>query len=258
MTQASGDVDTWQVRVHDLIARGVAEARREKHWTQEELARAFRARGLTAWRTSTVGSLEAGLRRPRLDEVLLMCRALEVTLDELIWGEDEHVQMGASAVMTPRGIRELLAGGFQRLYEQPADEAPYEWFPEDDAIAQAVDRSRAERSRLEPLLEPIVKWCDAHDRRLMMGEWRAAFRSPTDAERHAARKLGVEPAQVRLASRVLWRRDFADERDFRVGETEDMELRSLQARRGLVTRTLIGELQGFLTEVYGPDGSSAQ
>src|SRR5271157_4450904 len=46
--------------------------------------RTTRSHGLRAYRTSTVGSLEAGLRRPRLDEALLMARALGVTLDKLI------------------------------------------------------------------------------------------------------------------------------------------------------------------------------
>ena len=39
--------DTWQVQVHELIGRGVAEARRSQGLTQEQLARRFQGRGLT-------------------------------------------------------------------------------------------------------------------------------------------------------------------------------------------------------------------
>lgn len=253
LTQASVVVDTWQVRVHDLIARGVAEARRRRGWTQEQAARAFRGKGLTAWRTSTVGSLEAGLRRPRLDEVLLMARALEVTLDELLPGDDEHVDMGDGAVMTPRGIRELLKGGFDQFEKVPAESAPYESFPEDVVIEDLYRRSVSERERLDRLLQPITQWCDDHGFQLLHGDYRLALGTPADAERHAARRLGVEPAQVKLASRVLWdHRDFGQERDARIGDTASLSPRSLQARRGLVTRDMLSELGEFLRQVYGP------
>ena len=55
----------WRVHMHDLIAKGVAEARRENGWTQEQTAKAFRSHGLRAWRTSTVGSLEAAQAQVR-------------------------------------------------------------------------------------------------------------------------------------------------------------------------------------------------
>ncbi len=264
LTQASETVDTWQVRVHDLIARGVAEARRKNGWTQEETARVFRLYGLKAWRTSTVGSLEAGLRRPRLDEVLLMARALEVTLDELMPGENEHIDMGDGAVMTPRGLRELLISpeelerllrGRTRFDDMPADEAPYEYFPIDEERAEVWRRSKAERERIEPLLEPIRRWCGEHDFPLMRGDLVDAFRLPSDTERHAARRLSVEPAQVKLAARVLWdHRDFSEERDARIGDEDTraaMDKRTLQAQRGLVTREMLGELREFLSDVYG-------
>jgi transcriptional regulator with XRE-family HTH domain len=260
LTQASETVDTWQVRVHDLIARGVAEARHKNGWTQEETARVFRLYGLMAWRTSTVGSLEAGLRRPRLDEVMLMARALEVTLDELLPGADEHIDMGDGAVMTPRGLRELLKGGFAQYDNMPADQAPYEYFPIDEERAEVWRRSEAERQRVEPLLEPIRLWCREHGFRLMRGDTVDAFRLPSDAERHAGRRLGVEPAQVKLAARVLWdHRDFSEERDARIGDEDAraaMDKRTLQAQRGLVTREMLRELREFLSNVYGTNPSA--
>ena len=245
-------VDTWQVRVHDLIAKGVAEARQRKGWTQERAAREFRLKGLSSWRKGTVGQLEAGLRRPRLDEVLLMARALEVTLDELLPGDEEHIDMGDGAVMTPRGLRELLSGGFAQFADMPADEAPYESFPEDVLIKNLYRKSVSERERLDLLLQPIAQWCEDHGVQLLHGDYRRALGTPADAERHAARRLGVDPAQVKLAARVLWNhRDFGEERDARIGDAISLSPRSLQAKRGLVTRDMLGELRGLLDQVYG-------
>ena len=244
-------VDTWQVRVHDLIAKGVAEARQRKGWTQEHAAREFRRKGLTSWRKGTVGQLEAGLRRPRLDEVLLMARALEVTLDELLPGDGEHIEMGDRAVLTPRGIRELLSGGFDRYNDRPVDEAPYESFPEDEVIEDLYRKAVSERERLDALLQPIAQWCDDHGVQLLHGDYRRALGTPVDPERHAARRLAVDPAQVKLAARLLWNhRDFSDERDARIGDTASLSPRSLQARRGLVTRDMLAELREFLDQAY--------
>lgn len=80
----------------------------------------------------------------------------------------------------------------------------------------------------------------------MSGDYVTAFYAPSEADRHAARRLGVEPAVVRLAARVMWQRDFAQERDNRVGDVDELEPRSRQARRGLVTRTMLGELRESL------------
>jgi transcriptional regulator with XRE-family HTH domain len=241
-------VKNWQVRVHDLLAKGVAAARHRKGWTQEQTARVFRHHGLTSWRTSTVGSLESGLRRPKLDEALLMAHALEVTLDELIVGEDERVELGDGAVMTPRGIRELLTGGFHKFDDRPINDMPYESFPGHAEAARQLARAEPERERLEKLLAPIRNHPAASG--LLARDWLDSFRTPVDAERHAARRLKVEPPQVILAARVLWHRDFAGERDARIGDAADMEPRSLQARRGLVTRGMLGELKAFLDEAY--------
>ena len=101
--------------MHDLIARGVAAERHRQGLTQEQVALMFRSHGLRAWRKGTVGQLEAGLRKPRLDEVLLMARALSVTLDKLISGEDdERLELGDDAEVSTRWIREMLTGGFSR------------------------------------------------------------------------------------------------------------------------------------------------
>src|SRR5207245_2042694 len=97
--------DTWRVQMHELIGKGFAEARRRQGLTQEQAARRLQGRGLTAWRKSTVGQLETGLRRPRLDEVLLLAAALNVSVDQLIpGGDDERVELGDGTTVSPRWI----------------------------------------------------------------------------------------------------------------------------------------------------------
>ena len=237
--------------MHDLIARGVAAERRRQGLTQEQVALMFRSHGLRAWRKGTVGQLEAGLRKPRLDEVLLMARALSVTLDKLIpGGDDERIELGDDAEVSPRWIREMLSGDFYG--DRPLGELPYERFPVDELMAEALIRSEAEKKRVGMIVAPIQEWAEQHDVKLATGDWLAMFETASDTEQHVARRLGVEIAQVKLSARVLWdHRNFDDERDSRVGDVDGLEPRSRQARRGLVTRGMLAEMRAFLEEVYG-------
>ena len=243
--------------MHDLIAAGVAAARQRKRWTQEDAARAFREVGLTTWRTSTVGSLESGLRRPRLDEVVLMCAALDVGLDELLPGDEEPVELADGTVLTPRAIRAVLAG------EASVTRTPPGLRPRDMRWAAYVKFERQanrefsnwmkDRERRQALVEPIIEdanadWLTGADEDLM-------FEAPTDAERHAARRLGVEPIQIKTIALTHWRKDFEAERDTRVGDTGELSPRSRQARRGLVTRQMLDEMRVILDRAYSGQGA---
>jgi hypothetical protein len=128
-----------------------------------------------------------------------------------------------------------------------------------------MHRLGAEEDRAEALLAPILKWAEQHDVKLTSEDWDAVFESPSDTERHAARRLGIEVTQLKLSVRVLAARalwgnwEFDGERDRRVGNLGELEPRSRQAHRGLVTRQMLTELQAFLHETYvgwegDPDG----
>jgi transcriptional regulator with XRE-family HTH domain len=66
----------------------------------------------------------------------------------------------------------------------------------------------------------------------------------TEAERKAARALGVSPDAVLSAAVNQWGHGLADERDRRIGtRAETLSRRSLQAVRGRVTRALMSELK---------------
>ncbi len=208
----------------------------------------FRSHGLRAWRKGTVGQLKAGLRKPRLDEVLLMARALSVTLDKLIpGGDDERIELGDDAGGEPsliaRDVRQFLP-------DRPLEDLPYERFPVDELMADALIRSEAEKKRVDVLAQPILEWAKQHDVKLAEGDWLAVFETASDTERRAARRLGVEIAQVKLSARVLWdHRDFDDDRDCRIGDIDELEPRSRQARRGLVTREMLAELRALFEEI---------
>jgi 8-oxo-dGTP pyrophosphatase MutT (NUDIX family)/transcriptional regulator with XRE-family HTH domain len=222
------------MRMHDLIGAGVAAARQRKRWTQEDAAREFRYHGLTSWRTGTVGQLEAGLRRPRLEEVVLICAALGVALNELLPDSDELIELGDRARMTPAAVRAVLDGSLDKDAEAS--------FPGADRVIDGIARARPERRRVEALLAPIQQYATA----LTPEDVRTSFLAPADAERHAARRLNIHPAQVKLAARALWHREFADERDARIGDPQELEPRSRQAKRGLVTRAMLAELREYI------------
>jgi transcriptional regulator with XRE-family HTH domain len=250
MTQQPWIVNNWRMRMYELIGRGVASARQRNGWTQERAARAFRFCGLTAWRTSTVGSLEAGLRRPRLDEVLLMCAALKVSLADLIVDVGEDVELGDGAVLPAFVIRDMLTTPIPDQNKKDMGDHVM-WFPGEEKIARVVDRERAEWGRLKPQFGRIRQW--GTDRGLIGRNWADmdAVGLPTDAERHAARRLGLTAGEVRYAAEVLWKRGFEEERDARVGDNGELQPRSRQARRGLVTRQMLAEMRQMLAEAYG-------
>jgi transcriptional regulator with XRE-family HTH domain len=95
------------------------------------------------------------------------------------------------------------------------------------------------------------------------GDWQAramvravfgpAHREFEEVDTKAARRLGVAPDEVRAASLHLWNRPLAAERDHRI-RTDDLDTgspdgrRTLQARRGHATRTLVDELKAHLAQ----------
>ncbi len=102
-------------------------------------------------------------------------------------------------------------------------------------------------------------WAKQHVVKLAEGDRLSVFETASDTERRAARRLGVEIAQVKLSARVLWdHRDFDDERDGRIGDVDELEPRSRQARRGLVTREMLAELRTLFEEIKaGKEGNGA-
>ena len=115
--------------------------------------------------------------------------------------------------------------------------------PGDAWIAEALQRARAERERIEPLLRPI--WDRARQTLTGLDRHRA-YMPPTETDERAADRLRVAPVQLKAASRALWARDFEEERDARVGAVAAVSPQRLQALRGHATRAILAELRDFL------------
>ena len=98
------------IPVDYLVIAGLKAARHAKGWTQEDAAREFRHLGLRAWRGSTVGQMECGLRRPLFGELILMCAALGIAVRDLIPDSDETADVNDGVTMPCRALRDLISG----------------------------------------------------------------------------------------------------------------------------------------------------
>jgi transcriptional regulator with XRE-family HTH domain len=110
--------------LHRSIGRRIATLRSRRDWTQRDLAR--QADILP----SRLSKLERGLRAPKLDELMRLTEALEVSLDELVLGEPPRTRVlqllrALEALGTPEelaGIRrllELLLAGYRTAVSGP-------------------------------------------------------------------------------------------------------------------------------------------
>jgi hypothetical protein len=175
-----------------------------------------------------------------------MAAALEVSVADLIPDVDEMIELGDGSAMSTRAIRALLSGSWAGFPHNPADFD----YPGDTQETETLERAGAERDRQRALIQPILAMSD-------LDPWSASvhrvFLPPTDAEIHAARRLEVEPVQIRAASLARWKKDFTEERDARISDAETLGQRSLQARRGLATRDMISELGILLRKAYADE-----
>jgi hypothetical protein len=192
----------------------------------EQVAAAARSVGLTDWRTITVATIELGRRNLSAGELLLLPRIVaevglgRVSLASLIPNDGRLVRLADDAVVPARRLRAWL----------PEWRAPYPTYPRLIPAWRRKPRG------------PVISLAalDALDR---------------SAERHAARRLGIEAETVAQAAQARWGHSLSDERDARVREREARlhaayvvatpadVARRRQAERGHVTRALLDELR---------------
>lgn len=65
-------------RIGDVVAAAVRAERARHRWTQAQLAERL------GWSVATLGDLEAGRRRPAVDDLPLFCEALGIGLVTLL------------------------------------------------------------------------------------------------------------------------------------------------------------------------------
>lgn len=94
------------------IALGVRRAREMREQTQATLASAMKRRGHN-FQQSTVNKIEAGERRVSIGEAWALSKALDVTIEELLFGVEPSVVLSAAQ------LEEILVNA-QRLREVSA------------------------------------------------------------------------------------------------------------------------------------------
>jgi len=204
----------------EALGTGLAALRTWRGWRQDDVAAAARAGGLVRWTAATVAHVERGRRELGLEELLLLSVALDVPALSML-------DLAASRVR-------LMAG---RADGDPPADVRASW------VAWALSAgSEGEHPAL--MREPTG---------LLAAP--AMPPTPSDAERAAAARLGVEPEAVRGASRELrragqWALPTLDaERERRASEGGPHSAAVLRARRGHATRVLVADLATHLHQV---------
>jgi transcriptional regulator with XRE-family HTH domain len=191
-----------------VVGRNFQELRLRLGWTQEDAARALREAGMP-WSRDQVAFLESGRREDiQLSDLILLSAVFEVPLRRWFQGQGfvqlAELKLGAlDDIRLAMGSDPLSAGAIW----SPA--------PPNEGAPDAADPDRPIR-----LYRPI----------------------PSQAERNAARKLGVDPLELHELAMRLWQRGLDEERDRRLAE-RGVFGGSRGAYRGHVTRTLVEDLR---------------
>lgn len=115
----------------------------------------------------------------------------------------------------------------------------WEWF-EGEGSVYLTDDLRIWREEIRQALQ-------GGDVHLLLGTNQISKRYVTDEpERAAALQLMMPLGKVQAAAERLWGHSMSEERDLRLPDEPIRSLRSLQAKRGHATRTLIAELKRYL------------
>lgn len=192
------------------------------------------------WSAATVAALETNRRNLSLEETLVLPYVLHVDLAQLM-----DFPFADKVVINDRGAIRLqaLRGAVLGLTFQVPEDVSRPLFsltrPEiDEDITLAMKETRSADQGVTAL------WIDSVRKQ--------------EAERKAARSLGISAAEVAAYSLYLWGQSLTAEREKRVEETEEVAL-SDQALRGHVTRGLLKEIkQARETKEEMPEGWSRE
>lgn len=214
--------------LRQVLADGAARVRAERGLDEDAAAELLCEHGLTNWTGGTVRQVEAGVRALGVEELLLLCAAYEIGPADLAGDTSGWVELGAAARVDAAALRALLSG---RRVTGGLD----------------VPATRAARPPGTPAPPDALVRAAARFGVLGEAEVGRALAGIGDAERHAARRLGVSPERLVLAAVGLWGRPLAAERDARIeARRPDTEPSLHLTLRGVVTRELLLELERVL------------
>jgi transcriptional regulator with XRE-family HTH domain len=208
------------------LAASIKAARKNAGWTQDHVARRMRELG-ASWDRTTVARVERGQRALQFDEAGLVAIALNVGIQALLptkgdvaltprltmsankvgllYASDDAPRLPATAVLRDGAAGDLVAG--------LADTA--------DDVARLLGK--------EPPAHLLLDAAEAED---------------GDAERKAAKLLGITPFEVAALALDTWGRSLTQERDHRLDErsTDEVSDGARNTMRGHITRELLAVL----------------
>lgn len=189
--------------------------REAKRQTQADAARHLAAGGLE-WTRDQVSTLENGNRETiSFEELFAIAYAYAVPIARLLDGDDEQV-----IAINARTFATLDMA--RRAFSQQAARLP-------------THRDEAEHRRRRE-------------------EWEREHPPERDeADQAVAEKLDQPVAWVIEAARELWGHTLTEEREKRLGDTSELSPRTLQAKRGAMTRKLTAEIEPHIERLQFPD-----
>ncbi len=221
--------------VEEAIGGNVRRIRQERGLSQDELASMARRLGL-AWRPVTVTHLEAGQKSLSATELLLLPVILRRPLEELIEVPDGLIRATDSSRIPHHYLaRFFRKPGVYMIAEELFSEEP-----------QGLDETEVlVEPEIEPSVRRAIKKAGLKDNLLAYVMVNAATKG--EAERKAARQLGLKPAEVAAFALKAFRRSLTQERNRRVAKTQ-AKGKDRRAIRGHLTRSLLKELRTAIKE----------
>jgi transcriptional regulator with XRE-family HTH domain len=235
------------LKVDQAVGFRLRELRLELGLRQDQVARAARQVGLD-WTQSTVAAIERGNRALELGEFFLLPSIVGFAggitgpwpkLAEF-FPASGRVAVSAETTADVDVLRAELAGQLDHDSRHPFGDY-------DTPTARQLKEST--RRFWNQVKELLPLWRD-----MTPNGYRDAQNAALgDAERKAARKLGVPALRLSVAAYGRYGQSFTDERDARVADQapDDAPPRSLQALRGHVTRAMLAELAPALERKEG-------
>jgi transcriptional regulator with XRE-family HTH domain len=235
------------LKVDHAVGSRLRELRLELGLRQDQVARAARQVGLD-WTQATIAAIERGDRALELGEFFLLPSVIGFAggwtsgwpqLAEF-FPASGRVALSMETTADVDVLRAELAGQLDEDSRHPLGD--YDT-PVARKTHEGMQRQFATLREMAQLW-PGMRLRDAED---------AEEAARGDAERKAARKLGVRPLVLSAAAHGRYGRSFTAERDARVAEQApaDAAPRSLQALRGHVTRAMLAELAPALERKEG-------
>jgi hypothetical protein len=235
-------------------------ALREQHGRrQDDVARAARELGL-AWSRSKVAALERGDKALPAEELMLLPLVLaeaqcgQPSLADLLPQGSGTVRLGDQTTMPAAVLAQVVRGEDVDISEvtSPSIRRPSviaramsDTAPATDSVSAVVTHVRAvsDTAPATDSVSAVVTRAASSDTTTAT-ELLAAERAAGDAERIAARRLGVPFTAVVAAALATWGHGLTEERDARAAQRAGpgASARSAQAARGHVTRELYREL----------------